>query len=66
MQLHINKELDGRWFSDVFIGPMYSLIDAIENNTQPETNINNAFKTLKLVDLIEKIHESGKIISCSQ
>jgi len=63
--IHINKELDGRWFSDAFIGPIYSLINAIDNNIQPETNIIDAFKTLKLVDLIEKSHENGKIISCS-
>ena len=62
---YIDKELDGRWFSDAFIGPIYSLINAIDNNIQPETNIIDAFKTLKLVDLIEKSHENGKIISCS-
>jgi len=63
--LSFNKELDGRWFSDAFIGPMYSLIDAIDNNTQPETNITDAFKTLKLLDLIEKSHETAKIVFCS-
>lgn len=63
--MYITKELDGRWFSDAFIGPMYSLIDAIDSNTQPETNITNALKTLRLLDFIEKSHESGKIVSCS-
>ena len=61
----IDKELDGRWFSDAFISPIYSLINAIDNNIQPETNIIDAFKTLKLVDLIEKSHEKGKTIPCS-
>ena len=63
--IHIDKDLDGRWFSDAFIGPIYSLINAIDNNIQPETNIIDAFKILKLVDLIEKSHENVKIISCS-
>lgn len=60
--IEINKELDGRWFPNAFIGPMYTLMDAIENNTQPETNINDAFETLKLINLIEKSHENQKII----
>lgn len=62
--LVFNKELDGRWFSDAFIGPMFSLIEAIDNNTQPETNIADAFKTLRLLNLIEKSHETSSIISC--
>ena len=62
--ISINEDLDGRWFSDAFIGPMYSLIEAIDTNTQPETNIVDVFKTLKLLDLIEKSHETSKIISC--
>jgi len=43
---------------------MFSLIEAIDTNTQPETNIVDVFKTLKLLDLIEKSHETSKIISC--
>ena len=41
--ISINEDLDGRWFSDAFIGPMYSLIEAIDTNTQPETNIVDVF-----------------------
>ena len=63
--LHINKELEGRWFSDAFIGPMYSLMDSIDKNIQSETNINDAYKTLRLLNFIEKSHEKGRIISCS-
>jgi|TARA_B110000438_G_scaffold297525_1_gene344046 predicted dehydrogenase len=62
--ISFNRDLDGRWFSDAFIGPMYSLIEAIDTNTQPETNIVDAFKTLKLINLIEKSHETSQIISC--
>jgi predicted dehydrogenase len=60
--IEINKELDGRWFSEAFIGPIYSLMDAINNNIEPETNIIDAFKTLKLLDLIEKSHENDQVI----
>jgi|TARA_B110000444_G_C18794987_1_gene574351 predicted dehydrogenase len=63
--IEVNKELEGRWFPDSFIGPMYSLMDAIDNNTQPETNITDAFKTLKLLNLIEHSHESEKKVLCS-
>ncbi len=43
---------------------MFSLIEAIDNNTQPETNIADFFKTLRLLNLIEKSHETSSIISC--
>ena len=63
--IEMNKELDGRWFSDAFIGPMYSLIEAIDLDIQPETNVIDAFKTLKLLEYIEKSHENSQIISCT-
>jgi predicted dehydrogenase len=63
--IEINKELDGRWFSDSFIGPMYSLIEAIDLDIQPETNVIDAFKTLKLLECIEKSHENSQIIPCT-
>ena len=60
-----NKELDGRWFSESFAGPMYSLINSIELNIEPETNIEDAFKTIKLLDLSIKSNESGEILKCN-
>ena len=62
--IEITKELEGRWFSDAFIGPMYSLIEAIDSNTQPETSVIDAFKTLKLLQCIEKSHEISQTVSC--
>ena len=60
----IDKELEGRWFSESFKGPMYSLIDSIESNKEPETNIEDALKTIKLLDLSVKSNESGEILKC--
>ena len=48
------KELEGRWFSESFAGPMFSLFNAIEFNIQPETNIYDAFETLNLVEEVIK------------
>ena len=48
------KELEGRWFSECFAGPMFSLFNAIEFNIQPETNIYDAFETLNLVEEVIK------------
>ena len=33
-------------------------MDAINNNIEPEINIIDAFKALKLLDVIEKSHEN--------
>jgi hypothetical protein len=44
---------------------MYSLIEAIDLDIQPETNVIDAFKTLKLLGYIEKSHENSEIISCT-
>ena len=61
----IEKELDGRWFSNSFSGPMFSLIESIELDTEPETSIVDAYETMKLVDCVVKSHESGEILSCN-
>ena len=53
-KLSINEEhkLEGRWFSEAFLGPMYSLMQSINNNTEPQTNINEAYQTLLLVEAV--------------
>ena len=50
-------QLNGRWFSESFNGPMFSLMNSINNNTQPETNINDAFETLLLVEKVIRSHK---------
>jgi len=50
-------KLNGRWFSESFNGPIFSLMKSINNNTQPETNIYDAFETLLLVEKIIRSHE---------
>ncbi len=58
--INIDKILSGRWFSESFSGPVFSLINAIQNNQEAETNIFDAFKTLQLVELVIKSHEAKK------
>ena len=43
-------ELEGRWFSEAFLGPIYSLMDSINNDTEPRSNIYEAYETLILVE----------------
>ena len=63
--IQIEKDLDGRWFHDSFVGPMFSLIEAIDTNSQPETNIFDSYKTLKLINDIVKSHETSQVVTCS-
>ncbi len=49
-----NYKLKGRWFSEAFLGPMYSLMESINNDTEPLTNINDAYQTLLLVETVIK------------
>jgi len=50
--INLEKTLNGRWFSESFAGPIFSLIDSIQNNYEPETNILDAYKTLNLVEKV--------------
>ena len=54
--LSINEDhkLEGRWFSEAFLGPMYSLMQSINNDTEPQTNIKEAYETLLLVETVIK------------
>jgi len=45
-------ELEGRWFSEAFLGPIYSLMDSINNDTEPRSNIYEAYETLILVEKV--------------
>ena len=54
LSINENHKLEGRWFSEAFLGPMYSLMNSINNNTQPQTNINDAYQTLLLVERVIK------------
>ena len=47
-------EFEGRWFSEAFLGPMYSLMHSINNNIEPRTNVYDAYKTLLLVEEVIK------------
>jgi predicted dehydrogenase len=41
--------LDSRWIPDAFVGPMASLMRAIENNAEPETSGRDNLRTLQIV-----------------
>ena len=53
-------ELEGRWFSEAFLGPIYSLMQSIKDNTEPRTNIYDAYETLVLVENVIKNFENKK------
>ncbi len=53
-------EFEGRWFSEAFLGPMYSLMHSINDNTEPRTNIYDAFETLLLLENVIKNFENKK------
>ena len=47
-------EFDGRWFSEAFLGPIYSLMHSINHNNEPRTNIYDAYETLLLIENVIK------------
>ncbi len=61
-KINVEKILEGRWFSESFAGPMFSLMNSIQNNYQPETNFFDAYKTLNLLEKVIISHESKKWI----
>ncbi len=44
-----SARLDGLWIPDAFVGPMASLMRAIENDTEPETSGRDNLRTLQIV-----------------
>jgi predicted dehydrogenase len=59
----LRLELCGRWFPDAFIGPMSSLMDAITNDTEPETSGGKILGTLRMIEAIRKSHETRQAIT---
>jgi predicted dehydrogenase len=58
----LRLELCGRWFPDAFIGPMSSLMDAISNNSEPETSGKDVLGTLRVIEGVRKSHETRQAI----
>ena len=54
LSINEHHKLEGRWFSEAFLGPMYSLMQSINNDTEPQTNIKEAYETLLLVETVIK------------
>jgi predicted dehydrogenase len=61
----IELELEGRWFPDAFIGPMSSLLDAVSNDSEPETSARDVIRTLRVLDAIRISAETGQAVSIS-
>jgi len=59
----LRLDLCGRWFPDAFIGPMSSLMDAITNDTEPETSGKEILGTLRMIEAVRKSHETRQTIT---
>ncbi len=59
----MEMELEGRWFPDAFMGPMSSLMDAITNNTQPETSGEDVLGTLRILEAIQTSAETRQTVT---
>jgi len=46
----ISTELEGRWVPDAFIGPMWALMTAVEENSEPENSGKEHLKTLSVIE----------------
>jgi len=57
----LRMELEGRWFPDAFIGPMGSLMQAIAEDSQPETSGQDVIGTMLLM---EAAKQSSVIKQC--
>jgi predicted dehydrogenase len=58
----LRLELSGRWFPDAFIGPMGSLMDAITNDSEPETSGEEVLGTLRVIEAMRKSHETKQVV----
>ena len=59
----ISKDLDGRWVPDAFVGPMGALMNAIENNEEPENSGREHLKTLQVVEAAYRSASEGRMVS---
>jgi predicted dehydrogenase len=58
----LRLELSGRWFPDAFIGPMGSLMDAITNDSEPETSGEEILGTLRVIEAMRKSNETRQVV----
>lgn len=58
----LRLELSGRWFPDAFIGPMSSLMDAITNDSEPETSGEEVLGTLRVIEAMRKSYETKQAV----
>jgi predicted dehydrogenase len=52
-----------RWVPDAFLGPVASLMRAIEDGGEPESGARDNLKTLELVDALYRSGETGTVIT---
>ncbi|HEX6545294.1 MAG TPA: Gfo/Idh/MocA family oxidoreductase [Bryobacteraceae bacterium] len=61
----IVHELSGRWFPDAFIGPMSSLMEAIAQDSEPETSGDNVLRTMRMMEAVRTSHETKQSVTLS-
>ncbi|HXE10477.1 MAG TPA: Gfo/Idh/MocA family oxidoreductase [Bryobacteraceae bacterium] len=61
----IVQELSGRWFPDAFIGPMSSLMDAITQDSEPETSGDSVLRTMRMMEAVRTSHETKQAVTFS-
>lgn len=59
----VSKDLEGRWIPDAFVGPMGALMNAIEENEEPENSGREHLKTLQVVEAAYRSASEGRMVS---
>lgn len=57
-----SPKLEGMWIPDAFIGPMASLMHAIETNGIPETDSADNLNTLRIIHAAYRSMEEGRSV----
>lgn len=59
----VSKDLEGRWVPDAFVGPMGALMNAIEENEEPENSGREHLKTLQIVEAAYRSVAERRMVS---
>ena len=51
-----------RWVPDAFLGPVGSLLRAIEDGGEPESGARDNLRTLRLVEALYQSGETGQVV----
>ena len=62
----IQPRWDDVWFPDAFVGPMASLLCALERNVQPDISGEDNLKTMALVDACYQSAKEHRAVAISE